>query len=89
MDVGRNRREGEVLEECGEDVIALVKLVIPNCEGIEAELVENSGDGLALVESEEEGTLELIPSVEEQRVFFGRPLFADDLLDTSISTNAA
>jgi hypothetical protein len=87
--VGGDDGEGKVGEECGEGVVAIVKLVIAKGHGIEAELVEDRGSGFASVDGVEEGALELVSSVEEEGVLLGRAVLVDDGLDTRVASDAS
>ena len=55
---------------------------------VESELIEDGGDCRTLVEGIEEGSLELVAGIEEQRVLLGRTVLFDDRLDAGITTNA-
>lgn len=85
--VGGDDGEGEVGEECGKGVVAVVELVVAEGHGIETELVENGGSGLTLVNGVEEGALEFVSGIEEEGILLSGAVLVDDRLDARVASN--
>lgn len=88
-DIGGDDREGEVLEERPEGVVAPVELVVSERHAVEAHLVHGLRDLLSAVVGEEERALEFVARRQEKTVLVPRPRLVHDMLDASVAAEAA
>jgi hypothetical protein len=89
LDVARDNRESQILEEFAKLLVAAVPLVVAEGHGVELERVEVLCDLAWSVEGVEQRALELVARVEPQvvRVVFAKAV--DCVLDARVAAKAA
>ena len=89
MHIGADNGKREIDKKLSKLSISTVKLVVSKRHGVELELVENLGNLLATIVAVEQGTLELVTSIEPKAVFDIGTLIFNHMLNASIASVAS
>lgn len=89
LDVGRNGREGDVVEELAQLLVAAIPLVVAQGHDVVLKQVDRLGDLLGSVEGVEESALELVTGVDDEVVGVVGTELIKDGLDTGDAAETA
>lgn len=87
-DIGGDYGECEIGQEVTKLIIATIEFVVAEGHSIESELIDGLGNLLSLVVGVEKGALELITSIEPQRVLMLGAELVNCMFDPSVSAIA-
>ncbi len=85
--VGGDDREGDLVEEAGKAILALVEFMVADGHRVELHQVQELGFGQTLIGGEEQRALEVVAGVEQQHVLAGE--FLAFLLDQGLQAGDA